>query len=109
MIKIATRCNIGIKTEDGLYKTVYCHYDGYISHTLKILQEFYNTEEKVEELLSYGDLIILRETIEASEFFHRDKGEVLKKPSLSATWKCASATEYLYIFQNGSWSYSKNC
>jgi hypothetical protein len=37
-------------------KPIYVHWDGYPSHMIPILRKNYNTVEKVEELLSLGDL-----------------------------------------------------
>lgn len=33
------------------YKAIYCHADGYLSRTGKILMEYYNSTEKVESLI----------------------------------------------------------
>lgn len=60
---MSTRSNIGIINADGSVTTVYCHSDGYPSGVGKTLREHYNTEEKVRELLSLGDLSVLGEVI----------------------------------------------
>ena len=52
---MGTRSSIAIKTEDGI-KAIYCHWDGYVDHNGKILKEFYNTTDKVKELIALGDL-----------------------------------------------------
>ena len=37
-------------------KAIYVHWDGYPSHIMPILETYYNTPEKVEELLKLGNL-----------------------------------------------------
>jgi len=56
---MATRSVIAIKLENDLYKTVYCHHDGYLTHNGAMLLDHYNKKEKVEELLKLGDLSCL--------------------------------------------------
>ena len=40
---------------------IYCHYDGYIEHNGYILSNYYNTKEKVNELMALGNLSSLAE------------------------------------------------
>ena len=56
---MATRSTISIKLENDLYKTIYCHNDGYLTHNGAMLLDHYNTKEKVLELLELGDLSCL--------------------------------------------------
>lgn len=60
---MGTRSRIAIKTESEI-KSIYCHWDGYLSHVGKVLLENYNTPEKVNSLISLGDLSSLHESIE---------------------------------------------
>ena len=76
---MSTRSNIGILNEDGTVDYIYCHFDGYLDHNGRILNEHYNTEEKVRELILLGDMRALVENIEHSIFYHRDRGEKLNK------------------------------
>lgn len=50
---MSTRSTIGIK-ENGIIRSIYCHWDGYPENNGKILYEHYNSKEKVEELLRLG-------------------------------------------------------
>lgn len=53
---MGTRSTIAILREDGSVAQIYCHWDGYLEHNGRLLAEHYSTAEKVEELLSYGDI-----------------------------------------------------
>lgn len=51
---MSTRSLIAIKQTDGTVKSIYCHWDGYVSHNGRLLIEHYATPEAVEELLALG-------------------------------------------------------
>ena len=53
---MGTTSKIAIKHKDGSIDSIYCHWDGYLSHNGYILQNFYNTVEKVTKLIQLGDL-----------------------------------------------------
>jgi xylose isomerase len=53
---MATRSNIAIENQDKTVSVIYCHHDGYIDGVGKLLQENYNTREKMEELIALGDI-----------------------------------------------------
>jgi hypothetical protein len=60
---MATRSTIAIQNADGSVTGIYCHWDGYFGHNGRILQEHYNTEERVRELLALGHLSSLGEEL----------------------------------------------
>lgn len=60
---MATRSMIGMTLPDGSIKVVYCHWDGYPSNNGVILRNHYNTVEKIEALMSLGDMSSLRENL----------------------------------------------
>jgi len=60
---MATRSTIGVENADGTVIGVYCHWDGYLANNGKLLFEFYDTEEKIRELISHGDISSLGPTI----------------------------------------------
>ena len=84
---MATRSSI--HSFDGETLTsVYCHWDGYPSHHAPILLEKINTAEKVNELLSFGNISSLNDNTVPTEkhsyehpqkdvtvFYGRDRGE----------------------------------
>ena len=79
------------KRESGeyYYEGVYCHWDGYPSNNGQILFDHYQDREKVEKLISLGDISGLAEEIETTDsthsfdtpakgvtiFYGRDRGE----------------------------------
>jgi hypothetical protein len=59
---MATRSAIGYALPSGKVRAVYCHWDGYPSHQLPILEEHYPTLSKVRELIRPGSMSALRTT-----------------------------------------------
>ena len=53
---MGTRSRIGIQLKDDSILSVYCHWDGYPSFNGKVLREFYNTKEKVTQLINGGNI-----------------------------------------------------
>ena len=109
---MATRSTIAIRNDDGTVTGIYCHWDGYLSYNGRILQENYNTEEKVRELIALGQLSALGETIgEKVDFnnapdgqciaYGRDRGEIDSDAETFNTWTALlerSGQEYNYLF-----------
>ena len=56
---MSTRSTIAIRRTDGSVKKIYCHSDGYIQWNGSILQKYYSTADKVENLLALGNLSTL--------------------------------------------------
>jgi hypothetical protein len=101
------------------------HSDNYLEHTGKILDQHYQDESKVDELLSHGDLSILNENIgvkldfndyksfhenKQCRFYNRDRGENKAKAEQLkdendlinfALNKCDAQFIYMYAF--GHW------
>lgn len=86
---MATRSLIFIENPDKSYDYVYCHNCGNYEHNGRILQKYYNSTEKVKELLSFGDMSLLQKNIHPKTethsfsypepdtciFYKRDRGE----------------------------------
>jgi hypothetical protein len=100
---MATRSTISIETSKGI-RSVYCHYDGYLSHNGKLLKENYNTEEKVNALIDLGDLSQLGESLESTVAYHRDRKESLYINECSSL-ESLDGQDYNYLFRNGEWVY----
>ena len=73
---MSTRSRIAIETESGTVKSIYCHFDGYVSGVGKILYNHYD-KEKLEKLIELGDISSLGESTENTVAYHRDRGEDL--------------------------------
>jgi len=118
---MSTRAAIAkLNTNTNEAKLIYCHSDGYLEYTGKILNEHYNSEDKVDELLSYGDLSIINENIgekldvpfhdytafaekKQCRFYGRDRGEKNKEAKLVAdlsNTKNAENALLEYSFEN---------
>jgi len=53
---MGTRSTIALEYADGTVEQVYCHWDGYLEHNGKILQEHYSNPFKLRDLMDLGDL-----------------------------------------------------
>lgn len=86
---ISTRSLIGIINKDDSVDTIYCHWDGYPSNQGPLLTQFYNTADKVRDLIALGGISYLAEKLEPTTgshsfehpeqnvvvAYHRDRGE----------------------------------
>ena len=99
---MATRSTINKIEKNGIVKSIYCHFDGYPSHHLPILEENYKTEDEVDALISLGDISSLGESLSTTTAYCRDRGEAVVKRkffNLSELQK----EEYNYVWENGKW------
>jgi len=53
---MGTRSTIALEFADGTVQQVYCHWDGYLDHNGKILQEHYSDPFKLRQLIDLGDM-----------------------------------------------------
>ena len=119
---MSTRAAIAkLNTNTNEAKLIYCHSDGYLEYTGKILNEHYNSEDRVDELLSYGDLSIINENIgekldvpfndytafaskKQCRFYMRDRGEKNKEATNlsinNAYFQSAENALLEYSFEN---------
>ena len=127
---MGTRSRIGVMHGD-LVKSVYCHWDGYLAHNGKILQEYYDSAT-ANNLVALGDLSSLRPTIgvehafshydvemdkedyykqfgDMCTFYGRDRGEENTAFKVAHTFaefleQCDNCgAEYYYIIKDGVW------
>jgi len=56
---MATRSTIALEFADGTVGQVYCHWDGYLKHNGRILQEHYCDPFKLRDLIDLGDVSTL--------------------------------------------------
>lgn len=118
---MGTRSTITVHCLDGKYRSVYCHWDGYLKHNGRMLLEHYNTQEKAEALVALGDMSSLDISIEKPSghtfdnptngytvFYGRDRGETGVECSVSDTlYGRRSKEEYNYVWENGKWSWDR--
>lgn len=119
---MGTRSRIGVMHGDVL-KSVYCHWDGYLSNNGRILLEHYDSA-KANHLVALGDISSLDKNVEIPEgeshsfqvpldgvttFYGRDRGETgvgyevdhTFEEFLSRAEGCGA--EYYYIMKDGVW------
>ena len=60
---MSTRSFICVEQDDGSYKGVYCHSDGYLTYNGAMLLDHYNSREKADALIALGDLSLLCEKL----------------------------------------------
>ena len=126
---MGTRSMIAIENPNSLaVKAIYCHWDGYLEHNGRILNEHYTASPKVNNLIALGDLSSLRAEIgekhafsqldlceadrEAYEaqhgnsctFYTRDRGETapykfFEDAKAALDYYDGSWCEYFYLFR----------
>jgi hypothetical protein len=113
---MATRSRIAIENENGSVKSIYCHFDGYLSGVGKTLFNHYD-KEKLEKLIELGDISSLEDSPESTVAYCRDRGEDLNITTFSDMGELFenglnSGVEYIYcLTRNGTWlmnSYGSN-
>jgi hypothetical protein len=118
---MSTNSTIAIKTDKG-YEAIYCHNDGYFDYMYPMLDTWYNSWERAQALVSFGDASFIAKRIMPSKdsnhhfdhpeedvciFYHRDRGEPweFNKPNFYQTKEEVLSTQYYcYIFENGCWT-----
>jgi len=119
---MGTRSRIAVMHGE-VCKSVYCHWDGYLEHNGRILQEHYDSA-KANHLVALGDLSTLREHIVAPDgvdhsfekplpgitvFYGRDRGEedtgfksdMTFADFLARVDNCGA--EYYYVMRDDVW------
>lgn len=103
---MGTRSRVAVMHGD-VCKSVYCHYDGYLDYTGRILLEHYDST-KANQLISLGDNSGVKETLEEMNFY-RDRGETDIEWQVAHTFEefldqvegCGG--EYYYVMRDGVW------
>jgi hypothetical protein len=109
---MATRSRIAIEREDGSVKSIYCHFDGYLSGVGKTLFNHYD-KEKLEKLIELGDISSLENSTEGTIAYHRNRGEDLHSTDYLSVEDLFengfnSGEEYVYcLTKDGIWLMSK--
>jgi len=97
-------------------KSVYCHYDGYLDYTGRILLEHYDST-KANQLVARGDNSGVKETLEEMNFYEPTEptGEDVTEFVNSTPWSVAHTFEefldqvegccgeYYYVMRDGEW------
>jgi hypothetical protein len=106
---MATRSRIAIENQDGSVTSIYCHWDGHIETNGRILDEAFNTANKLNALIALGDISSLGRSIEDTKAYARDLGEDLNQTTYEGVEDLFesgfnSGEEYVYCFiKDGRW------
>ena len=123
---MATRATIAKMEKDGSgIKAIYLHSDGYLGYAGRILNEHYQDESKIDELLAHGDASSLNENIgeklpfndymsfhenKQCRFYARDRGEqhtyfnmCTDELDLIRFANKSCNAEYVYLYAYGYW------
>jgi hypothetical protein len=112
---MGTRSRVAVMHGD-VCKSVYCHYDGYLDYTGRILLEHYDST-KANALIARGDNSGVKETLEEMNFYEdrEARAEDVQEFLDSTPWTVAHSFaefleqvegccgEYYYVLQNGVW------
>ena len=118
---MATRSLIAYRTPAGTIRSVYCHYDGYIEHNGRILEEHYGSLDRISRLVSPGCISSLcsKKSPETENhtfgdperdctvFYSWDRNESYEdnmpsEYSSGDQW-LKHAVEFNYLFEKGQW------
>lgn len=124
---MGTRSRVGVMHGDKC-KSIYVHWDGYLSGVGKTLAEHYDSA-KANHLVALGDVSSLNQNIVVPEgvhhsfdepydgvtvFYGRDRGETGGEFSVDHTFEdfmqrvVDSGAEYYYIMRDGVWYWGDN-
>ena len=112
---MGTRSRVGVMHGD-VCKSVYCHYDGYLDYTGRILQAHYDSTA-ANMLVARGDNSGVKPTMEEMNFYENGgvEGEDLQEFVNSTPWQVAHTFEefleqvecchgeYYYVMKDGVW------
>lgn len=117
---MATRSTIIQRLKNGKYKSIYCHFDGYLSNNGEVLLSHYKNVRKVSKLMSLGNLSSLAKEVEAPEggvhsydkpykdvtvAYCRDRNELEKdtKATINVSLKNSMVEYFSYLYFEGDW------
>ncbi|ECC6922195.1 post-segregation killing protein PndC [Salmonella enterica] len=121
---MSTHSIISVVCRDGLIRSAYCHQDGYLQHSGRILVEHYNSQEKAEALIAPGNMSCLRARCDKPEghtgdspvagvtvYWTRDAGcpadetaaRVYPDAEASMEGESDSTTGYYYLYDGSCW------
>lgn len=100
------RCKIGVLRENGI-ESVYCHEKGEPENTGVVLRDYYPLD-RANELLKLGDISYLKESIENSNFYNRDREVPLYEVESrlypdEESFLSVGPVDYFYVLRNDGW------
>jgi hypothetical protein len=115
---MATRSNIGIRTEDNTIKAAYCHWDGYLQNNGVILFDHYQDVDDILDLVAAGSFSSLASTPEETITDERNVDalvdwtpeEIEDTPAAIKEFFNSTDREFLYVYDPalGVWYYAED-
>ena len=103
---MSTRSNIAY-VDEGAVHSIYCHMDGYLDHTGRILFDHYNSFEKAKELVDLSNISFLEKTIalnrERSRCTNDEKAIHYRSISSYMYHVDPTSIEYIYMWDKNMW------
>lgn len=98
---MATRSRIGVELENGIVKSVYCHWDGYPTGVGRdLLNCGFENRDQVEEFINEGS----RSTVDTSYHAWRGEDIVVKESISDENYFNTFNEEYAYLYTlEGKW------
>jgi hypothetical protein len=120
---MGTRSTIAYINEEGTVRSVYCHFDGYLSGVGRTLFTHYNSFELAKKLVEHGDISYVAASCDLPEghtfktpvegytvYYGRDRGEPNCHPLSSEEYRAGNRIHYTglkdfitYLFKDGKW------
>lgn len=122
---MSTHCLVAKMNKDGSIDAIYVHFDGYLEEAGRILCEYYEDEQKVNDLLNLGDLSFIGPVPKSdpimwkkscpeppySEYCraYKDRGQTAPKKHYSADTPIQKVIKdydcgmYNYLWVDGEW------
>ena len=97
---MGTRSTIALEFADGTVEQVYCHWDGYLEHNGKILQEHYSDPFKLRDLIDQGGISSLGKSIGKKHPFSPAYNETdpVKKAAVETEYEAAREEGYTTFY-----------
>ena len=97
---MGTRSTIALEFADGTVEQVYCHWDGYLEHNGKILQEHYSDPFKLRDLIDMGDISSLGKEIGEQHPFSPayNETDAAKKAAVQAAYDAAREADWTTFY-----------
>ena len=105
---MSTNASVHVKGLDGKVRSIYIHWDGYLSHAGDMLRNHYSTQAAADELVGMGDCSSLDATLDDSTFYHRDRNEDYDDVRANEAFNLVDSLElnsqqYDYYFDTAQW------
>ena len=105
---MSTNASVHVKGTDGKVRSIYIHWDGYLSGVGHMLRDHYSNQAAADELVGMGDCSSLESSLEDSTFYHRDRNEDYDDVRPNEAFNLVDSLElnsqsYDYYFDTAQW------